>query len=95
MYLHGKLPLTGREKISPRVRWHFRFIPSSTASYEAESRRWLEQQPKGVTAWKPALYAIKVQRIIATESACQARNLLELVAEAETLVFLATYAGKG
>jgi len=25
--LHGKLPLTGREKISSRVRWCFRFIP--------------------------------------------------------------------
>jgi len=25
--LHGKLPLTRREKISSRVRWCFRFIP--------------------------------------------------------------------
>ncbi len=25
--LHGKVPLTGREKISSRVRWCFRFIP--------------------------------------------------------------------
>jgi hypothetical protein len=95
MCLHGKLPLTGREKISPRVRWHLSFIPSGIASYEAEGRRWLKQQPKGLTAWKPASYAINVRRIIATESACQARNLLELLAEAETLVFLAAYAGKG
>ena len=28
MSLHGKLPLTGREKISSRVRWCFRFIPA-------------------------------------------------------------------
>ena len=27
MSLHGTLPLTGREKISSRVRWCFRFIP--------------------------------------------------------------------
>ena len=27
MSLHGRLPLTGRERISYRVRWCFRFIP--------------------------------------------------------------------
>jgi hypothetical protein len=26
--LHGRLPLTGREKISSRMRWCFRIIPS-------------------------------------------------------------------
>ena len=31
MSLHGKLPLAGREKISSRVRWCFRFIQHSTA----------------------------------------------------------------